>query len=266
MNTTPGMDCWHVGEAYERYMGRWSRRLAPRFVRWLEVPAGQRWLDVGCGTGSLVAAIVGHAAPAAVASLQTDLRRRLPPQVGLQRASADALPFAEGSFDATVSALVLNFVPDVGAALREMVRVSADGGVLAACVWDYAQAMRMIRAYWDAAAQLGLLNPGQDEGERFTLCRPHALADAFAGAGLRDVVVAAIDLDITFADFDDYWQPFLGGQGPAPSHATSLAESQRERLRERLRRNLGDSGELRPDGAIVLPARAWAVRGRPRHR
>ena len=264
MNTTPATDPWMAGSAYERYMGRWSRLLAPPFVRWLDVPGGRRWLDVGCGTGSLAAAIVQHAAPAAVAGVDPSegfvatARAQLPPLVSLHRAAADALPLADAAVDATVSALVLNFVPDVAAALREMVRVSAGGGVVAACVWDYARSMRMIRVYWDAASQLGLLAPGQDEGDRFPLCQPDALAGAFAAADLRDVVVAPIDIETTFTGFDDYWQPFLGGQGPAPAHATSLAADQRERLRERLR----DSLAARPDGSIVLPARAWAVRGR----
>jgi SAM-dependent methyltransferase len=235
-------------------------------VRWLEVPAGQRWLDIGCGTGALAAAIMQHAAPSTVTGVDPSegflatARRQLPPQVSLHRAAADALPLADGAFDATVSALVLNFVPDVSGALREMARVCASGGVVAACVWDYAQAMGMIRAYWDAAAQLGQLAPGQDEGDRFPLCRPEALAGAFTAAGLRDVAVAAIDIETTFADFDDFWQPFLGGQGPAPAHATSLPDTQRARLRELVRENLAPQA----DGRIVLAARAWAVRGHPR--
>jgi SAM-dependent methyltransferase len=202
-------DPWQAGDAYERYMGRWSALLAPRFVRWLGLPAGCRWLDVGCGTGSLASAIVQHAAPRQVtgvdpsAGFLATAARRLPPEVVLQRAGADELPLADGAFDATVSALVLNFVPDIGRALREMARVSADGGVVAACVWDYAEGMQMIRAYWDAAARLGLLGPGQDEGARFPVCRPEALRDAFIAAGLREVDVTAIDIETSFAGFDD---------------------------------------------------------------
>lgn len=267
MTSNATSDNWREGDTYERYMGRWSRRLAPRFLQWLALPAGRRWLDVGCGTGALAAAIVDDCAPSAVSGVDPSegflatAGKRLPPQVRLQRAAADALPLADAAVDATVSSLVLNFVPDVAAALREMKRVTADRGVVAACVWDYAGSMQMIRAYWDAAAQLGLLAPGQDEGERFALCRPEALAAAFAAAGLRDGTVGAIEIETTFTDFDDYWQPFLGGQGPAPAHAASLDDASRARLREGLRERLPSQR----DGRIALSARAWAARGQVLH-
>ena len=152
---------------------------------------------------------------------------------------------------------MLNFVPDAQAALREMARVTARGGQVVACVWDYAGKMDLIRIYWDAAARLGLLGPGQDEGERFPLCRQGALAAAFAGAGLRQVRTSAIEMTMRFADFDDYWQPFLGGQGPAPAHAMSLDEAARKQLRDLIRARI----PTHPDGTIVLAARAWAARG-----
>jgi len=263
MAAIPTADKWQGGDAYERYMGRWSRQLAPRFLRCIAVPPARRWLDVGCGTGALAAAIVEHGKPAAVTGVDPSegflatARSRLPPQVVLHRAAADALPLADAEVDVVVSALVLNFVPDAAAALREMIRVTADGGCVAACVWDYAEKMELIRSYWDAAARLGLLAPGQDQGERFPLCRPDALLAAFGAAGLRQAEVSAIEIEMPFADFDDYWQPFLGGQGPAPAHAMGLDEGQRNRLRDHIRERM----PTRPDGSIVLAARAWAAQG-----
>ncbi len=264
MNTkkTPA-DRWQRGDAYERYMGRWSRQLAPHYLQGLNVAHASRWLDVGCGTGALTRAIFDQCAPKSVigtdpsAGFLAVAKERLPPQVVLHEAAADRLLLADASVDAAVSALVLNFVPDASAALREMVRVTVGGGLLAGCVWDYAQKMDLIRLYWDAAAGLGLLASGQDQGERFPICRPEALQAAFAAAGLAQVRVWPIEIEMRFVDFDDYWQPFLGGQGPAPAHAMSLDEASRLRLRDRLAERM----PLQADGNIVLAARAWAASG-----
>lgn len=256
-------DKWQGGDAYDRYMGRWSRQLAPRFLRWLDAPPASRWLDVGCGTGALSAAILELGAPTAVIGVDPSegflatAKDLLGPRVELHRAAASVLPLADSSIDVAISALVLNFVPDALGALREMARVTVESGRVAACVWDYAGRMDMIRAYWDAAAQLGVLGPDQDEGERFPLCRPEALAAAFADAGLTQVDVSEIELAMRFTDFDDYWKPFLGGQGPAPAHAVSLPEPVRDRLRNAIRARL----PMQPDGTIVLAARAWAASG-----
>lgn len=258
---------WHGAVAYERYMGRWSRQLAPRLLHWLAAPPGRRWLDLGCGTGALSAAILASCAPSTVTGVDPSegflaaARDNLPAQVRLHRAPADRLPLANGEVDVVASALVLNFVPDAEAALREMVRVTAEGGCAAACVWDYAQRMEMIRHYWDAAAQLGLLVPGHAQGERFPICRPEAMAEAFADAGLQRVEVSALEIDMRFADFEDFWQPFLGGQGPAPAHAVGLPDHERSQLREALRARL----QTQADGSIPLAARAWAARGVVRH-
>jgi len=263
MNDRSTTDKWQSGDAYERYMGRWSRQLAPGFLRWLDAPPAQRWLDAGCGTGALSAAILAHCAPVSVTGIDPSegflakAKSVLPPRVVLHRAAAEALPLLDKSVDVAASALVLNFTPDALAALREMVRVTNHGGRLACCVWDYAEKMDLVRTYWNAAAQLGLLAQGQDQGERFPICRPDALAAAFAAAGLRQVEVAALELPMRFADFDDYWQPFLGGQGPAPAHAMSLPEPSRRRLRDHIAKRL----PLQPDGTIHLAARAWAARG-----
>lgn len=253
---------WHGAAAYERYMGRWSRQLAPRFLQWLDAPPGRRWLDLGCGTGALSAAILASCAPSTVTGVDPSegflaaARDTLPAPVRLHCAPAHRLPLVDGEVDIVASALVLNFVPDAVAALREVARVTAEGGRVAACVWDYAQKMEMIRHYWDAATPLGLLAPGQDQGERFPICRPEAMAEAFADAGLRQVEVAAIEIDMHFVDFDDFWQPFLGGQGPAPAHAVRLPDAERARLREALRARV----PALADGSIRLQARAWAAR------
>jgi hypothetical protein len=143
-----------------------------------------------------------------------------------------------------------------GAALAEMARVTGSGGTIAGYVWDCAGRMELIRHFWDAAVELDPEAARLDEGLRFPLCRPQALEELHARAGLAGVRVEAIDLRTDFADFDDYWQPFLGGQGPAPAYAMSLNEATRDRLRELVRRRL----PIGADGSIALTARAWATR------
>ena len=256
-------DTWERGSPYERYVGRWSRKLAPLFLSWLNVPSGQRWLDVGCGTGALCAAIVDHCSPASVSGIEPSegfletAKENLAARATLQQGSAGAIPLDDASVDAVVSGLVLNFVPDPPAALLEMSRVAARGGTIAAYVWDYAGKMELMRFFWDAAVEL---DPGAgklDEGPRFPLCHPEALEKLFAGAGLQRIEVQPIEIATSFPSFDDYWLPFLGGQGPAPAYAMSLEETARSRLRERIRSRLPISAS----GNISLTARAWAGRG-----
>jgi SAM-dependent methyltransferase len=255
-------DTWERGSPYQRYVGRWSRLVAPRFLAWLSVPAGRRWLDVGCGTGALCAAILDHCAPASVAGVEPSpgflntAAHNLAARAQLHQGSATAIPLEDASVDATVSGLVLNFVPDQGAALVEMARVTARGGTIAAYVWDYAGKMELMRYFWDAAIELDPDAAKLDEGVRFPMCQPQALEALFSGAGLKQVECTAIDIPAPFANFDDYWQPFLGGQGPAPAYAMALEESARERLRERLREGI----PAEEDGSLSLTARAWAVR------
>jgi SAM-dependent methyltransferase len=257
-------DTWERGDPYERYVGRWSRHVAPLFLAWLAVPAGRRWLDVGCGTGALCAAILDRAVPSSVTGVEPSegflntARQHLPARVALRSGNAAALPLEDASVDATVSGLVLNFIPDPRAALAEMARVTSDGGMLGAYVWDYAGKMELMRVFWDAAAALDPTTARMDEGVRFPLCRPEALEALFSGAGLRDAQVTALDIPTTFESFEDYWQPFLGGQGPAPAYAMSLDEAARTRLRDRIRERL----PVQADGSIHLTARAWAVRAR----
>jgi len=228
------------------------------------VPLESRWLDVGCGPGALSATILALAQPAAVTGIDASdgyaayARDQIPDdRAEFHQGDAQALPFGDGSFDATVSGLVLNFLPEPGRGLAEMARVTRPGGVAAVYVWDYAGKMQLIRRFWDAALAL---DPAVqlDEGRRFPICRPEALGRLFTEAGLADVAVRAIDVPTVFRDFDDYWSPFLGGQGPAPSYAMSLTEERRAALRERLRASL----PIAEDGSVRLIARAWAARGR----
>ncbi len=257
-------DVWALGDSYEAYVGRWSRPVAEAFLHWLDLPGGGRWLDVGCGTGALTAAVLDLASPAQVIGVDTSEgflahARALIADTRSTFCAADAqsLPLPSRRLDAVVSGLTLNFVPEPRSAAAELARVATSGGVAAAYVWDYAEGMAMMRYFWDCAAALDPAAVELDEGRRFPLCRPDSLAELWRGAGLADVTVRAIEVPTVFAGFDDYWRPFLGGQGPAPGYAASLTAEDRRALRELLRARL-PSG---PDGSIPLTARALAVRG-----
>lgn len=255
-------DTWERGDPYERYVGRWSRQVAPLFLSWLNLPRGLRWLDVGCGTGALCAAIMDRGFPSSLAGIEPSpgfldtASANLAGRVALHQGSATAIPLDDASVDVVVSGLVLNFVPDQPAALREMARVSASGGTIAAYVWDYSGKMELMRHFWDVAGRLDAEAKKLDEGVRFPLCRPPALETLFSDAGLHGISVSAIDIPTVFASFDDYWQPFLGGQGPAPAYVMSLDEAARARLRDGIRERLPTDAT----GAVQLTARAWAVR------
>jgi SAM-dependent methyltransferase len=260
----PG-DRWSGADGYERYVGRWSRVVAARFVAWLALPRGLTWLDVGCGTGALSAAIMEAASPSGLIGVDPSTsfveaaRSSIAdPRARFMVASAEALPLPDASVDVVASGLVLNFVPDTAAALREQVRVTRARGCVAAYVWDYADGMQLIRAFFDAAAEIDPTASRQDESVRFPIARPEALTTAWRDAGLSDVMVEGIEVPTVFRDFDDYWSPFLSGVAAAPAYAMSLTEEARTQLRERLRETL----PIAPDGSIPLTARAWAVRGR----
>ncbi|CAN5402787.1 class I SAM-dependent methyltransferase [soil metagenome] len=256
-------DNWERGDAYEQYVGRWSRQVAPRFLDWLAASPGLRWLDVGCGTGALTATIVDHAAPASVdgvepsAGFLTTARERLGESVALHQGDAATIPLPDDSVDMVVSALVLNFVPDIAAALAEMRRVVVAGGTVAGYVWDYGGDMQFMRYFWDAAVALDPDAAELDEAVRFPMTTPDGLAGLFAAAGLSNVVTVALDIHTSFADFDALWAPFLSAQGPAPTYLASLDTSGRDRLREKMRLRV----PVAADGSIDLIARAWAVRG-----
>jgi SAM-dependent methyltransferase len=255
-------DTWERGSPYEQYVGRWSRQVAPPFLSWLSIPGGRRWLDLGCGTGALCAAIVDYCSPSSVTGVEPSegflrtAKENLAGSAALHQGTATAIPLDDTSIDVAVSGLVLNFVPDARAALREMARVTVKGGTIAAYVWDYGGRMDLMRYFWNAAVELDPAAAKMDEGARFPVCRPEALENLFAGAGLKEIEVRAIDIPTPFVDFDDYWRPFLGGQGPAPAYAMSLDATARAHLRDRIRERLPTAA----DGSISLTARAWAVR------
>lgn len=255
-------EVWARGDAYEPYVGRWSRRVAGEFLAWLGVSGG-RWLDVGCGTGALSQTILAVAQPLEVQGLDQGYVAHTSAQTTDPRASfrvgdARALPYEVARFDAVVSGLVLNFISQPGQALAEMARVAKPGGRVAAYVWDYAGRMELMRYFWDAAIALDPDILELDEGRRFPLGQPQPLADLFVQAGLSEIQVQGLEVPTVFADFEDYWRPFLGGQGPAPGYAMSLPEEKRAELREYLRARL----PTQPDGSIPLVARAWAVQAR----
>jgi SAM-dependent methyltransferase len=258
-------DVWVSGDAYEPYVGRWSRPVATEFVRWLDPLPDGRWVDIGCGTGAVTESVLREGSPGMVVCLDRSAgyvagarARVADARARFLLGAADAIPLGDRTADAVVSGLVLNFIPDTAAAVAEMARVTRSGGVVAAYVWDYATGMQMMRHFWDAAGALDPRARELDEGERFPLCRPDALTALFEGARLSGVRVRAIDVPTRFRDFEDYWAPFLGGQGPAPGYAMALDEPRRLALRERIRAGLPYAS----DGSIPLTARAWAVFGR----
>ncbi len=265
MSQSQSKDVWAAGELYEPYVGRWSRRVAVEFLNWIDVPEHKDWLEVGCGTGALTQTILEHGNPRSVLAIDSSpgyaayARARTPnPCAEFQVGDAQSLPAGTAIVDAAVSGLVLNFVPQPAQALAEMARVARPGATIAAYVWDYAGKMELMRYFWDAAVALDPAARELDEGRRFPICQPAALDELFTRAGLRDVAVRPIDVATRFRDFDDYWNPFLGGQGPAPGYAMSLSETHRDELRERVRSALPTA----EDGSIDLIARAWAARGR----
>ena len=255
---------WDEGEAYERFMGRWSRLIAERFIAWVGVDPGAAWLDVGCGTGSLLGTILRDASPGALAGIDRSepflaaAAEQLPAGTDLRVADAEELPFDAAAFDAVVSGLTLNFIPDPAAAVGEMRRVVRPGGVVSVFVWDYADGMEFLRWFWDAATELDPSQAMHDEGRRFPICRPEPLRDLFTAAGLRAVETQAIEVRTTFGSFDDYWGPFLAGQGAAGAYVAGMGAADRDALAGLLRRRL----PIRNDGSIDLLARAWAVRGK----
>lgn len=256
---------WSSGDAYEPYVGRWSRRVAPEFLAWAKISAGSV-LDVGCGTGALSQAllerdvrwVVGIDPSASYASYAAARTKKRASQASFMVGNAMALPFGAETFDAAVAGLVLNFVSQPLGAVREMSRITRRHGVVAVYVWDYAGRMELMRYFWDAAVELDPQRAGTlDEGVRFPICHPDRLATLFSDGGLEKVQTTAIDVPTVFRDFDDYWQPFLGGQAPAPSYAMSLGPERREQLRELIRSRL----PVRAGRRIHLIARAWAVKG-----
>jgi SAM-dependent methyltransferase len=212
--STP-LETWASGEAYESYVGRWSRVIARKFLQWIAIPADRLWLDVGCGTGALAQVILESAAPQSVTGVDSApgllalARERVSDNRAIfQPGDAQALPVESATYDVIVSGFALNFFPQPDRAVIEMARAARPGGRIAAYVWDYAGKAQFMRHFWNAAAALDPRAATLDEGRRFPLCNPEPLSSLFRSAGLTGVEVTPIDIWTVFRDFDDYWSPF----------------------------------------------------------
>ena len=257
-------DVWTDGSGYESYVGRWSRSIAREFLQRLVVPPGSAWLDFGCGTGALSQAILANGSPRLVVGCDrsagyVEFARRQTADARAEFVVAELpeLPRLTEGFDAVVAGLVLNFLPTPAEGVAAMKARARKGGTIAAYVWDYAEGMELMRIFWDAAIDLDEGARALDEAARFPLCRADALRELFENAGLGTVHVGPIVVPTVFRDFDDYWTPFLSGQGPAPGYALSLSPERRSQLRDSIRKRLSTSA----NGTIALSARAWAVQG-----
>ncbi|MCA0870952.1 class I SAM-dependent methyltransferase [Seohaeicola saemankumensis] len=261
MGDTARLDAWSAGDAYDLYMGRWSARVADAFLTWLAPDHGRSWIDVGCGTGALSAAILRRCAPRSLVGVDPSeafvahaARKQMDSHARFQTADGANLPFDRGRFDMLASGLVLNFIPDRTRALQEFRRVIKPGGTLSFYVWDYpGGGMGLIDAFWSAAAELDPEARDLDESARFPFCTADGLRALCAEAGLANAEVVAIEETSDFEGFDDFWHPFTLGAGPAPGYCAALPEDRRQRLHDLLRDRLGG-------GPFSLPARAWAVR------
>lgn len=243
-------------DAYDRFMGRYSRQLSPQLADLAGVSAGQRVLDVGCGPGALTAELVGRVGPEAVAAVDPSepfvaAARQRHPGVEVQVAAAEDLPFPDGAFDVTCAQLVVHFMQDPVAGLAEMARVTRTDGVVAACVWDLAGGRAPISPFWQAARDLD--GAAQDESA-LPGARGDHLSELFGQAGLREIEAATLSAAVEHATFDDWWDPFTYGVGPAGAYAKSLDEADRSALRLRCR-------ELLPQAPFTVSASAWAARG-----
>ncbi len=252
-------------ENYERFMGRWSRLVAPLLVDFTDLAAKGRVLDVGSGTGSLAFAIAERKIRTRVLGIDPSKeyvayaksRNHFLDRASFQAGDAQQLSFPDAAFDASLSLLVFNFIPDPSKALREVRRVTKPGGRISAAVWDYGAGMRMLRTFWDAVVAVDSGAEKLDE-KHMPLCREGELSDLWRRGGLQNVREQPIDITTRFSSFADYWDPFLLGQGPAGPYVGRLDAGKLQALRAEVKRRLSLSTE---DTPFVLPARVWSVRG-----
>jgi SAM-dependent methyltransferase len=253
-------------DSYQQFMGRWSQRLASELVRFAAIKDGDYVLDVGSGTGALARAIRDAYAHVRVEGIDpseafvryaTEKVGRSDGRVRFAVGDAQQLGFADGTFDAVLSSLVLNFVPDPSRALREISRVAKPGSVFAASLWDLSEhGMMMLRVFWEEAVELDPAAKSFDETS-MPLCQEGALAKLCAQQGFDDVQSSSITVPLRFASLDDFWKPFLFGIGPAGTYATALTPERQNTLRDRFAQRLLEGGV---DGPIEMNARAWVVR------
>lgn len=258
-------DKWENAALYESYVGRWSRLAAFEFLRWINAKPDLAWLDVGCGTGALSDAILKFKNPRRVTGIdpsESHIRYcreyfKDMEQASFQIAEASNLPVEDNSVDVVASGLVLNFIENIEEAFSEFKRVCRRDGVICAYVWDYSGRMEMMRYFWDAATSLNKNAVEKDEAVRFPLCKADRLEQLFRSEGLSAVKTTHIDIFTVFKNFDDFWQPFLSGQGPAPGYCMSLSEDARQQLKDKIRAML----PVDKDGSIHLIGRAIAIKG-----
>jgi SAM-dependent methyltransferase len=246
--------------AYDAFMGRYADRLAPHLIAFAGVQPGDGVLDVGCGPGSLTEALGEVVGPEHVAAVEPSesfaaATAERVPAADVQVGAAESLPWPADTFDVALAQLVVNFMADADAGVAEMRRVVRPGGTVAACTWDYSGGMTMLRTFWDAALSLDPDTP--DEARTMRYNHPDVLRKLWLGAGLEAVENDALVVETSYLDFDDFWEPFTGGVGPAGVYVSSLDPDRRAALREECRRRLGE-----PVGAFTLSAKAWAVKGR----
>jgi SAM-dependent methyltransferase len=258
-------DKWDSAALYESYVGRWSRLVAPEFIRWIDRGNNLRWLDVGCGTGALSDTIIKLKEPQKIIGIDPSKSHIqfakeyfiMSNRVSFLVSDAANLPLSDNSIDIIISGLVLNFITDIKKAFAEFRRVTCKNGMICAYVWDYSGKMEMIRYFWDAAISLSEEAHEKDEGVRFPVCNKNMLEQLFQSEGLINVESAVIDIPTCFKDFGDFWKPFLSGQAPAPGYCMSLSEEAREKLKAKILKAL----HIEEDGSIHLIARAIAVKG-----
>ena len=253
-----------VSAGYERFMGRWSRLLAPAYVAFAGVKNGDRVLDVGTGTGSLAAAVEASMPASEIVGVDPSegfiayaQKNAKSNRVHFEVGDAQALKFKDASFDNTLALLVMNFVPDPNKAVAEMRRVTRQQGIVSACVWDYDAGMQMLRFFWDEAVAFDPAIEPKDE-RHMKLSRQGQLGDLWRKAGLVNVKEEPLVIDQAYASFNDYWEPFTKGAGPGGAYVVSLSEDRRQQLEARMRKRLLMD---RQDGPFTLTARAWCVRG-----
>jgi len=257
-------DKWNDGDSYEYFMGRWSSVMAIQFLQWLNMPSGKSWLDIGCGTGALSEAIEKYMSPVDLSGIDQSTgyieraKQRISKNQNFITGDVDNLPFDDQKFDVVVSGLALNFFPNLENALLEFKRVTKPGGIIGAYVWDYSDKMEFLRYFWDAAYQIDSSSKALDEGVRFPICHSEKLLNEFVKAGITGVESSFLDIETVFKDFDDYWNPFWGGQGPAPSYLASLNSE----LQTALKNNLKQRLKVESNGSIKLLGRAIAIRGK----
>jgi len=243
-------------KAYDRFMGRYSALLAPQLADLAGVDSRQRVLDVGCGPGALTSELVDRVGASKVVAVDPSEQfvaaaRERHPGVDVRRAAAEELPFADGEFDATLAQLVVHFLADPVRGLAEMARVTHAGGVVSACVWDHAGEQTPLGPFWQAVHEV---DPAAEDESGLAGAREGHLAELFVEAGLREVEETALPVRLEHASFEEWWEPFTLGVGPAGSYVKALDSAQEAELRERCR-------ERMPDAPFTLSARAWAARG-----